>query len=161
MSGNLSDLGFNATNVEPSNGYEPLPAGDYEVVITASDTQNTKAGTGKFVNLELQILEGRFKGRKLFDRLNLWNPSSKAVEIAMATLSSICRAVNVLTPRDTSDLHNLPLVAKVVLTNDPTYGTKNEVKGYKARTGIQAAMAETTGQLTNAAPYAAKDDVPF
>ena len=161
MSGNLSELGFNASTVEPASGYEPLPAGDYEVVITASDTQNTKAGTGKFVNLELQVLEGRYKGRKLFDRLNLWNPSSKAVEIAMATLSSICRAVNVLTPRDTSDLHNRPLLAKVVLTNDPQYGPKNEVRGYKARTSVQAAMAETTQQMTNAAPYAVKDDVPF
>ncbi len=32
MSGNLSELGFNATTVEPATGFEPLPAGDYEVV---------------------------------------------------------------------------------------------------------------------------------
>jgi hypothetical protein len=161
MSGNLSDLSFDAKAVEPSSGFDLLPPGDYEVAIVSSDTQNTKAGTGKMVNLELQVLVGKFKGRKLFDRLNLWNPSAKAVEIARGTLSAICRAVGVLTPNDTSDLHNRPLVVKVVITKDPQYGDKNEVKAYKPRTAVQAAMAETRQTLANPPAYVKEDDLPF
>jgi hypothetical protein len=44
----------------------------------------------------------------IWSRLNLDNP--KAVEIARRDLSAICRAVGVLTPGDSSELHDLPLV---------------------------------------------------
>ena len=131
MSGNLS--GFNAQNVEPG-GFDVLPAGEYEVCIVSSVVEPTKAGDGKFLKLELQVLNGPFQNRKVFDRLNLWNPSQQAVTIAQGTLSAICRAVGVLTPQDSSDLHNKPLRCKVVVKKSEEYGESNEVKAYKPRT---------------------------
>jgi hypothetical protein len=93
--------------------------------------------------------------------LHLWNNSQKAVEIAQGTLSAICRAVNVLNPQDTSDLHNRPLVAKVGIEVDPTYGKKNRVNGFKACTAIQSAMAETRQQLANPPKQEEADSIPF
>ena len=130
MSGNLS--GFNAQNVEPG-GFDVLPAGEYDVCIVSSVVERTKAGTGKFLKLELQVLNGPFQNRKVFDRLNLWNPNQQAVTIAQGTLSAICRAVGVLTPQDSSDLHNKPLRCKVVVKKSDEYGESNEVKAYKPR----------------------------
>jgi len=130
---NLGDLNFDANEVEPNAGFEVVPAGEYDAVIVASKVEPTKKGHGKMAVLELQILSGEYQNRKLFDRLNLWNPNEKAVQIARGTLSAICRAINVLQPKDTTQLHNRPLRVKVAVSDDPQYGKRNEVKGYKAR----------------------------
>lgn len=127
----MGDLkGFNAAEIEPTS-FDVLPAGDYEVAIVDSTVQATKSGEGKMLLLELQILSGPKAGRKLFDRLNLWNPSAQAQTIARGTLSAICRAVGVLTPEDSSDLYGKPLVATVKIRNDPQYGDSNVIKAYK------------------------------
>jgi hypothetical protein len=131
MSGNLS--GFNAEEVEPNEGFSPLPAGDYQVIIAESKMKKTKDGQGQYLEMRLQVLNGQYQNRVLFDRLNLVNKSEVAVKIAKGTLSSICRSVNVLTPSDSSELHNKPLTASVKIRKDQDGNPQNEIKGYKPR----------------------------
>jgi len=127
----MADLtGFDASKVEPSGG--AIPKGEYQVVIVESDKVATKAGTGHLLKLKLQIVEGEHKGRTLTDRLNLWNPNEVASRIAQGTLSAICRAVNVLTPQGSEQLHHKQLTA-VVEVRQLDEGVANEVKGYKPR----------------------------
>ena len=129
----MADLGgFDATKVDPNVGFDPIPAGEYPVVISASERKTTKAGNGSFLALELQVVSGPFQNRKLWDNLNLDNPNAQTVQIARGTLSAICRAIGVLTPKDSIELHNKPLVAKVAIEKDATYGDKNIIKAYKA-----------------------------
>lgn len=128
----VSLSGFNAADHEPVS-FDVVPAGMYEAVIVASAEKPTRDGHGKYIELELQVLNGQFQNRKIWDRLNMWNRSDKAVEIARATLSAICRAVGVLTPNDTSELHNRPLVVKVAVRKSDEYGESNEVRGYYPR----------------------------
>ena len=79
----MPDLrGFNANNVEPADSFDPIPAGEYLCVITASDEKPTKSGNGTYLELEFEVIDGPHKGRKLWDRLNLNNPSEMAVKIA-------------------------------------------------------------------------------
>ena len=106
--------GFNAAEVEPAKEFEVLAKGWYRACIIDTAKKETRAGNGHYLELELEILSDVGQGRKLWDRLNLWNPSEKAVEIAKGTLSAICRAVKVLTPEDSSDLIGKPLKIKVV-----------------------------------------------
>ena len=131
MSGNLS--GFNANDVEPNSAFTPLPAGEYQAIISESDMKPTKNGLGKYLELKLQILNGQHQNRTLFDRLNLVNKNDVAVQIAKGTLSSICRAVGMLTPDDSSELHNKPLTIVVKIKPDQDGNPRNEVKGYKPR----------------------------
>ncbi len=142
--GNLS--GFDANKVEPAMGKRLLPAGDYEVVIVSSETKPTRKGDGEMLVLELQVVSGPFQGAKLTERLNIKNPSAQAQEIARGTLSAICRAVGVLTPEDSSDLHDRPLVAVVGLKLDEVYGPKNEVKYYKDRCRLAPPPPADLGQ---------------
>jgi hypothetical protein len=125
--------GFNANDVDPNVGFDVMPAGEYDAAIVASEVKATAAGTGKYLKLELQVLNGPFQNRKVWDQLNIWNPNEKAVQIAKGTLSAICRAVGVLTPGDSSELHNKPLRIKVVVQKDEQYGDKNVIKSYKPR----------------------------
>lgn len=153
MSGNLS--GFNAEEVEPNEGFSPLPAGDYQVIITESQMKKTKDGQGQYLELKMQILNGQYQNRVIFDRLNLVNKSDVAVQIAKGSLSSICRSVNVLTPNDSSELHNKPLTASLKIRKDADGNPQNEVKGYKPRhsgSGKQqepATSGRVDGQLTS------------
>jgi hypothetical protein len=134
--GNLQ--GFDANNVAPSS-FEVVPAGEYEVAIVSSVVETTKDKLGKFLKLELAVLNGQYQNKKIFDRLNLWNKSAQATEIARGTLSAICRAVGVMTPEDSSALHNKPMRVKVVVKKSPEFGESNEVKAYKPRNGAPPA----------------------
>jgi hypothetical protein len=134
----MADLrGFDANQVEPSSDFEPVPAGKYLAVITESEMKPNKAGTGSYLQLTFAIVEGEHKGRFLWARLNLDNPNPTAVAIAKAELSAICRAVGVLAPTDSTDLHDLPLVIHVKCKKRPDTGEiGNEVKGYSPKAAL-------------------------
>jgi hypothetical protein len=131
----MADLqGFDANTVEPSDELEPIPAGKYIAVITDSEMKPTKSGSGNYLQLTFQIVEGEYANRLLWVRLNLDNPNATAVEIARRELSSICRSVGVLVPSDSTDLHNLPCCIHVrVKRRNDTGELQNEIKGYSTR----------------------------
>lgn len=137
--------GFDASQVDPNFAFEPVPAGKYLAAITASEMKPTKSGVGNYLELTFQILEGEFKNRLLWARLNLDNPKAETVKIARAELSAICRAVGVMAPRDSVELHNLPLVITVAHRKRKDTGEiTNIIKGY-AKKDVAARSAAPTG----------------
>jgi len=151
----MTELGgpFDATAVAPSDSFDPLPNGTYVVIISDTEMAPTKSG-GKMLKLTLEVAEGEYKGRKLWDQLNLVNANPKAVEIAQRTLSAICHAVGVLTLTNSTELHHKPLVAKVRVKQDEGYEPGNEVKGYSAFDGGALPVARPVS--ASAKPAAAK-----
>lgn len=128
--------GFNAHEVDPSVGFDPIPAGKYLAIISGSQMKPTKSGAGNYLELTFQILEGEFKGRLLWARLNLDNPKAETVKFARAELSAICRAVGVMAPRDSVELHNLPLIITVAhQKRKDTDEITNVIKGYAKKDG--------------------------
>jgi hypothetical protein len=134
----MADLrGFDANKVEPATPFEAIPAGKYLATITASEMKPNKAGTGRFLELCFTIVEGEYRNRNVWSRLNLENPNELAMKIAQAELSALCRAVGVLTPNDSVELHNLPLVIKVrCKKRKDTDEITNEIRGYEKREAI-------------------------
>jgi hypothetical protein len=144
--------GFNANEVEPAVGFDPIPAGKYLAVITESGMKPTKSGSGNFLELTFQVLEGEFKGRLLWARLNLDNPNATTVKIARAELSAICRAIGVMVPKDSVELHNLPLVITVAHKKRQDTGEiTNVIKGYAKKDA--AAPKPTTPGNNGKAPW--------
>jgi len=143
----MADLrGFDARNVEQMDEFEPIPAGKYVAAVVASDMKPTKAGDGSYLELQFQILEGPHKGRILWDRLNLDNPNALAVKIARSQLAAICKAVGVLTPNDSTELHNLPLLIRVGRKRrEDTGDVVNEVKGYGKKPAVGPPAQEPNG----------------
>ena len=89
----MADLGnFNANQVEPTTEFETIPAGRYQAMIVESEMKPTKSGSGSYLQLTFQIVEGPYKGRFLWSRLNLNNANGTAVQIARSELSEIGRA---------------------------------------------------------------------
>ncbi|MBE0564970.1 MAG: DUF669 domain-containing protein [Krumholzibacteria bacterium] len=144
--------GFDAATVDPATDFEPLPAGKYLTVITESQMKPTKSGTGHFLELTFQVIDGEFKNRMLWARLNLDNPNRQAVQIAQGELSAICRAVGVLQPKDSVELHNLPLQITVKCKKrDDTGDVVNEIRGYARK---DAAAGVPQQETSSTPPWA-------
>jgi hypothetical protein len=145
--------GFDANTVEPANNLDPIPDGKYVAVITDSEMKPTKSGTGNYLQMTFQIVEGEYANRLLWVRLNLDNPNATAVDIARRELSSICRSVGVLVPTDSSDLHDLPCELTVVLKRRRDTGDlQNEVKGY-TKVGVTAEPKPASQVADNSPPW--------
>jgi hypothetical protein len=138
----MASLGnFNAD--EYKDEYTPISAGKYTAVITASEMKDTKTG-GKRLALVVEIIEGQYKGRKVFEGLNLKNANPDAEKIANIHLANICRAVGVTHPRDSAELHNKPLVVKLAVKPETEqYPAGNEVKAWEGVDGV----VETTATM--------------
>ena len=133
---------FDANQVDPSVALDPLPAGKYIAVVSESELKPTKAGGGKYLQLTFQIIEGEHKGRLVWARLNLENKSEMTVKIARGELSAVCRAVGVMQPRDSVELHTVPLEINVGLKKRDDNGEfTNVIKGYARKGGNGGATA--------------------
>ena len=143
--------GFDARTVEPTTDFEPIPADKYLAIIAESEMKATKAGNGSYLELVFQVIEGQYKGRKLWARLNLENPNATTVQIARSELSAICRATGVMTPKDSVELHNLPLLITVKCKKrEDTGDVVNEIKGYAKK---EAASGQPQQAPTDTPPW--------
>jgi hypothetical protein len=152
---NLS--GFDASQHEPMKDFsDPVPKGEYMSWATESEMKETTNKDGQRLVFTWEIVDGEYKGRKIWSGLNLVNKNPKAVEIAQRELADICKACNVIRPKDSSQLHGIPIIVKVDVE---TYKDKlqNKVKGYKSASGAQQQMPPTQqAQQPAAPPVAAK-----
>ena len=151
---NLSGYNFNAESIEPNTSYEPIPAGWYQAIISNSEMKATRDGYGEYLSLTLQIIEGQYENRLVFARLNLKNANDKAVDIARKDLAAICRAVGVMSPQASEELHDIPLMIKVkVRPASGDYEASNDIGGYKAVEGANLTPApKTQTPVTPSAP---------
>ena len=148
----MAQFSFNASSAPqpsaPQRG--PLPPGSYEVIIAQSDIKATKAGTGEYIELEMQIVDGEYQGRRIWERLNVNNPNKTAEDIAKAALGALCMAVGVDDLTDTEQLHDIPFIIGVEIDRkDPT---RNRVMSY----GQAAAPAPKPAPAKPAAPAGAR-----
>lgn len=153
------ELMFDVTNVvEQDNSFAPLPAGDYQVIVDDSDFRETKSGNGKYLHLELSVVSEEGKGRKVFDNLNLENPNPQAVEIAQRQLAGLVRACGKIKIEDSSELHNIPVMANLsVRPASGGYDASNDVKYYK----MLPKDTKTYPAVPPAESGTPKDDIPF
>ena len=104
---------FDATGIDTSDdrGFEPLPQGKYNAMIIESTVKDTKAGTGKYIELVCQVLDGAHVNRKVWHRLNIVNPNPQAENIGRKDLAVLMSNLG-LPPQmgDTQELHGKPFV---------------------------------------------------
>ena len=148
----MAGINFDASAIDTSS-HDPVPAGTYEAVVSASEIRATKSGNGKGINLTFEILSDPAKGRKVWAWINFQHPKAEAQRIGQEELARICKAVGVDKLTETEQLHNKPLMITVALDKDDP--TRNVIKGYKAKAAAPAAAAQTQdGAGTGAAPWA-------
>jgi hypothetical protein len=154
----MANLGgtYDASQGEQMSERSVLPPGEYLAAIAKSDVSDTRAGTGRKLDLEFEVLDGPHKGRRFWTTLNLWNPSQQAVEIAQRELNTICHAAGKLRVTDSQELHSVPMLVKLgVDKNDPD---RNVPKGYRPATAAAprspAAAGGDAGTTARRGPWA-------
>ena len=80
-------------NVEEAGQFHLIPEGNYKAVIVKDKLCDTKDGTGKYLKVRVQIIDGPEKGNAIDDIINLQNRSDIATRIGQGTLKKICRIV--------------------------------------------------------------------
>jgi hypothetical protein len=162
----MAELNFDANSVAPAQAFDVLPAGKYKMQVVDSDMRPTKDGNGAYLWLELEILDGEFQGRKMWDRLNIQNQNAQAVEIAQRALSALCHATGKLHVSDSKDLHFIPVVATVkVRAPRAGYDASNEIRGYEGAGNVAPVSrfptAARPAPAANPNPVASGNPMPW
>ena len=69
------DTAFDATGIEPTTGYDVLPAGKYRAQIVESEMRVTRNGMGQFLWLMLDIIFAPWRKSK-YSRFSSYCPPS-------------------------------------------------------------------------------------
>ena len=149
--GNLA--GFDATTV-PESDFSAMKKGPYPMIATESEFKPTKSGDGEYLQFTFEVLDGEYKGRKVWARLNLKNKKQSAVDMAQRELASICKAVGVPRPNASSELHNIPLILHLDTELDDRQREVNVIKKYEPFGGGQS---QQRSNATPSKPYNARD----
>lgn len=113
---------FNALQFDPTQSAGQLPVGKHKVIAESSEVKPTSNNDGGYLQYNLKIIEGPNAGAGGAMRLNLYNASQKAVEIANKQMSALCHVTGVFNVTDSSQLHNIPFMVEVAPQKDnPQY----------------------------------------
>lgn len=124
----MAELNYHADHDDGERSVEAVPAGEYICVVEDSDYVDNKKGTGRMLKLTYQIIDGPFKGQKIFENLSLEHENQQTVTIARKALNSLCAAVDIVELKDSSQLHNIPLRLDIGIKENEEYGKQNKIK---------------------------------
>jgi hypothetical protein len=149
----MASLTFDASTVAPQASSGPVPAGTYLAQCIDSDVQPLKSGNGTGLKLTFEIIDGQYKGRRIWENLNIQHSNDDTQRIAQSQLSALCHAVNVIKLQDTAALHHKPVTIKVVVREAKgEYQASNNIKGYESAGGSVPAFLAPVAEAAPAAP---------
>ena len=127
----FSDNAFDPSTIKPQTDFQVVPPGKYPVLTGAAEVKQNKKKTGHLISLPMTILDGPSKNRKLFDNINIDNPSQECVEIGLRTLSALAQAIGLQAVTDTDQLSNQVVIAHVKVKDD-----QNSIRTYSSPGGV-------------------------
>lgn len=135
-------------NEMPENAFAPIPDGEYVAMIISSDRVESKSTPGNYyIKLVVEIVDGQYKGRQIYENLNLWNSNPDTVKIAESTLGAIMDATGKQSAADTAEFHNIPVRIKTkIKPGTGGYNDSNAIKSWSAAGSKQAPQPEMTSK---------------
>jgi len=136
---------------QTEDSFDAIPAGDYPAMIIESERVASKTNPqNSYLKLKWEILEGQYRGRKLFENVNLWNTNGQAVEIARKAMDSICTSCGFTNGvKSSEELHRKPVMLKVGVREKKDANKniipneyENHIKKHSPATGGQPAMSQ-------------------
>jgi hypothetical protein len=127
--GDLSNIDWTETGL--------IPIGEYRAVVVKAPLTDTKAGTGNYLKMEIQIVSGPHKNGRVFHNLTMNNRNPKAVAMGRKDLTGLCNAIGLKVDEltDTSQILNKPLRIKLGHELNEEYGDRETVKKFMTDVG--------------------------
>lgn len=146
---------FGLGDVEADKGTVGVTSGQHDLRIISAKFQDTKSGTGKYVNVHFGVKgEGTF-----FSKYNIVNESEEAQKIGRGQFKSMLLALGMDKAQvDTfgvgrlTELEGCELNATLKVSEDPTYGQQVKITVYKAKNFNQPTKPTTTA-TTSKSPF--------
>lgn len=131
--------------------FTPLKPGNYKMLINSAGVMDKPAG--KTLKVEMQVVEGENKDRKMFDFINYIHTSENHERIERERMSDLYQLCGQAEMKSTTDLLNK--VIDVQLKIDTYQGkASNKVHWYgKGKDTATETPAPTTGATTEKAPW--------
>tara|TARA_R110002110_G_scaffold274696_1_gene489913 strand:- start:224 stop:697 length:474 start_codon:yes stop_codon:yes gene_type:complete len=152
------DSSFSRSDIPEDEGggsFEPIPAGTYDVVVQGIDLRKTKAGTGQYLAVRLDVTGPAHQSRVLWSNINFRNPNPTAEAIGQRQLGELMDAVGLAVFDDTDQLLGGRLKASVIIKDDPQYGRRNEVKKMTSNaTALSKTPSSDAAAKSSAPPWA-------
>jgi hypothetical protein len=147
---------FDVDAEQGSPDFAPIPKGKYPATVTDAKAGMLKSGKGQAVNVTVEIADGDYVGRLVWDRIIVAHVSPEAMKFGrrkFKDLADACGITGQIT--DLSVLLNKPLLVSVKIEEDESgeYAPKNRVTRYKK---IEAAKKTNGGAKDDPS-----DDIPF
>ncbi len=150
---NLNGIQMDANVQESTGEFTVIPAGKYRACLVSDQLRDNSAGTGKILEVKIQIMEGQFAGEVLTDYINITNASPKAQAIGQGTLKRICNLCGVpYPPQDTAGLMGKPLGIDVKVEKFTSNTTGKELDSNKIRAYGPVPTQQTQPTTQQAAP---------
>lgn len=135
--GQIFGSAFDSNQYEPMADFEVLPPGKYQVVVEKAEVRDTKAGTGRYVWLEMNVVnDPKFNNRKVWANINIVNPNTQCVQIGLSQLSALTDAAGIQKLEDSSQLVGVNVIAHVKVKDN-----QNNVRTFSA---VQQGQPGTT-----------------
>lgn len=123
-------LDLSSVEVKPASGYNVVPTGEYDVVVSKAEIKETKSG-GSMLILGYEVQSGDQAGKTIKHTMNIVNQSAEATRIGLETLKRVAIATGHKNPNkiaDTDELINKnPFLVIVEEVQDGEY-KNNKVK---------------------------------
>jgi hypothetical protein len=153
MSDNEMILDYDPNEYETKGVLVAIPADAYECMVKSVEMKQTKDETGSYLKVTLVVTDGEYKGRLLFDNLNVRNKSEQAQKIGREALNGLLAAAEIPGERDMTQLVQRTVMAKVIVEKSEAYGEQNKVKGYLApSSGVKTTTTTAAAPSTKKAP---------
>ncbi len=138
----MVNFNYNVSEIKPTTSFDPLPSGWYVAQITATEAKVPKSGQGEMVCITYEVIDGEFRGRKLWSNLCHEHPNKDTQDIARRHISAINHAIGDPYCDKSEKWYQIPLKIKVKLKRDKnTDELVNEITGYAAIERIAPAKA--------------------
>jgi len=145
--GDLAFLNINPEDEVKGGSFEPIPQGEYHLLIEDAEVKRTKSGTGSYLSLRFQVLDGDFAGRILFDNVTIMHDNQQAVDIGKEKLILLARFTRT-SGKDSAEFLNKTIKAKVkIKPANGQYEASNAISYYTGSVGSSAGPANKPGAL--------------
>jgi len=135
----------------PQSDFEVIPDGWYTVEIANAESRVASSGNGEYLQIDFVLVDAKHAGRHVWERLNLWHSSEKAVKVAGNILKSIAANAGISRLENSDQLIGKQLEAKITVENSADYGAQNRIKSFRIH---QSSSGNSQPAKPSAAPTA-------